>query len=1052
MQYFKLTKPYSLHSEFLDSFLERCQEQTHEVPIIEGARHTILDPHQRTGMLAICDALDAEEQINSFSIVHPTGSGKTVLEANLLLASQRAREAIDVVGNDLIITTERALIHGIGEELDKMGIEHGVWGAGRKRDIDNTPVTLATIQALQSASRRKMLSTLPLDNMHLVIGDEADEFLTTLRSDLISRIPQALRIGFTATPEWPDGRIISDLWGEIVHHVPLKEGILRGINVPPYFELFEAELDDSELKVLNEEYDPKVLAAEMKKAEIEKAIPEVYEALVPADKRKEFPTLIYVASVELVHSTTELLRKRYEGEGLSIRSWTGESTSTPVLRQDIRDHDRGDVDILVLHKMGKRGINLRRARCLIDAFPCLSPTTLEQRHGRIARIIREGSLLAKLGFEKPFALVAQIIPKSNRFRPYLLPDLLDCWDDYRERRLLATRPYRESDSPDAGPEDSAAQRELEEIKRHLAHHAPKHHVRHVKEIDVYEQLKRRDQLPTADENGFFNIGSETYGTCGAWARILPISRTALERRVMKKPGITGKTNKGRVMLFGYHPKTQVLEVCADLLEELPKADNEGFIHVPLEEGGPNVRLGTSTAWKRIMGLADITIRKRLGNTLGMTAKDQRGHVREGAFYEESVVREACANLLDPNMLQANSDGFIHLEVFGPRREGEEDTAIRRLGSLTVWANELGIARGTIAKNLSKAGIKGITAKDQVERISENAYFEESDVREACADHLADLRVANDDNILILPIPTTTRELEFERWAPVSVWTKILGKSDDYIRKRIDKSQTMKAKTKGGAILDFYPESHIKEVCAELERDLLRAGKDGFVVLPPDDERYAPVGVWRDLLGIGKKAIDKAMKGTVGMTARDRNGIIREKGFYAESDVRRELKDHLDDSIPVAGKDDGFFTLKEDGAPEEMYGDYSAWARRLSVTSATIKSTLKKAGKTGIKGKDRSGSIKKGGFFSETDMKAAAPDLFLEGLPTAEDGFFEENEVMYGIASAWAKIIPVTTTTIGKRLKKAGKPSKKARTSTGVRVFYSEADVYEVCADLILKRG
>lgn len=171
----------------------------------------------------------------------------------------------------------------------------------------------------------------------------------------MNRFVNAIKVGMSATMKWPDGRHISDLWGEIAHNVPLWESIERGIVVPPLFKLFQIENEGNWINLRLNNYDQLSLEKAYLEAEIFKGIPQIYKDLVPEGYEKKYPTLIYVPSVELVYRTLQELRKELGDRNIRVEGWTGELTSNDDLDRDILDLNQGKLDILVLHRMGGEG-------------------------------------------------------------------------------------------------------------------------------------------------------------------------------------------------------------------------------------------------------------------------------------------------------------------------------------------------------------------------------------------------------------------------------------------------------------------------------------------------------------------------------------------------------------------------------------------------------------------------------------------------------------------------------------------------------------------------
>ena len=481
---------------FADELLKRSEGLR-----VPGSDPITFDSHQEEAMLAVAIAVSDGER--KFSVVHPGGSGKTVLEAGIVQASQAAKKKLGEAAEgtkDLVLTVERSLITNVREHLEAtLGEEVGQWGMG-ERNLD-PKVIVASVQALQRQGE-SLRDHLNLSRVSLVLGDEADKYLTKSRIALLNKFRGAYRIGLTATDEWSDGRHIDMAWGQTLHKLRLMEGIRRGINVPPLFYMYEADVDGDSINVSGGDYDHSSLASAMKSVEIEMAIPEIYKTMVPTNRRKDFPTMVFVPSVNTLHATTERLQKEFDGTGLNISSWYGGTPNEQVIN-DTAAFDRGELDMLVLCEMGGRGLNLPRARCLIDAYPTLSKNKLEQRHSRVLRRIREGSPLEKEGFQKGFANIAQILPRSNSFRPVTLLDILDQWANYQPGQMIGRGGGK--GNPDLAPPYAA---EVAEIVQHIKAHPVRSRVSLIEHVDILKEIQSFEDIPQADEDGFIYLDKE----------------------------------------------------------------------------------------------------------------------------------------------------------------------------------------------------------------------------------------------------------------------------------------------------------------------------------------------------------------------------------------------------------------------------------------------------------------------------------------------------------------------------------------------------------------
>lgn len=152
---------------------QQCLEQAEFLPQNENPPLS-LDEHQTEAMLASVDQL--ESGVDRFSITHSGGAGKTILASNLLIASQKVKSEISALDRrDLLLVTERSIINGVREKLDNLGLDYGVWGKGEK--LLDRELLVATIQSIQRNNNR-LKRLIPLDRTDLVIGDEADLYLT----------------------------------------------------------------------------------------------------------------------------------------------------------------------------------------------------------------------------------------------------------------------------------------------------------------------------------------------------------------------------------------------------------------------------------------------------------------------------------------------------------------------------------------------------------------------------------------------------------------------------------------------------------------------------------------------------------------------------------------------------------------------------------------------------------------------------------------------------------------------------------------------------------
>lgn len=893
-------------NNFYQYFRDHCDQQRMMIPqgenFSQGDLDIVLRRHQQEGMAKVCAAL--EDQKTAFSLAQSCGSGKTYLAGNLFIASQKAKRESQNYGEDridVILADSKAQIETLYSQLSELGLDIGVLGSGKK-DIDH-PVVIASMQSLQSREKKEKFS-LPFDKVDVLIGDEADVYLTSHRMQIINLFSKAIKIGLTATEQWKDGRHIKDLWGDVIHRMPLQEGILTGVNVPPLFHLFEAKIDDTDIVLRGGEYDQKSLAAAMKNAEIQKAIPEVYESLVLPDQRKCTPTLIYVPSVYLVHEVQKEMDKRFKQDGIVIRSWTGDKTTTQCLHNDVQDFNEGNLDILICCEMGGRALNVSGAQCIIDAFSTLSPTKLEQRHGRGMRTHKD----------KSFVSIAQIIPKSHKFRPYLLVDLLDCWDDFREGRLMGLsgevdgKFYDKTKdlNPDVLRKISKIQERIE-VSAHV-------HVDFVQKIDIYEQLQLRMDLPKVDIDGRIYIDGKKYVTLFMLSKILKMSPVTIDKYLKREKIIAqrGLSVNGHVDLF--FDEARSIQICNAGINNLPQADKNGVILINGEE------FRTKANWAKHFLLPASAVVNTFNSSDIESIEGRISAGNKGEFYSFTDAKIICKDLFFI-LPQSDTDRIL-------RKDGKEYKTI------SAWSQDFNLYPKIIKQQLCMSGIEGITGKMYTGPVYQ--FYTQKEIEVAC-DYYLQLPICESVNSVF--------ETNNERYAVLKMWSQELGLSVPVVRRELKtkdvQSYTMRAHD--GKIQQCYKENEVLNAFQGVLLHLPVANKDG--VLYYNETEYRTLYNWGKYLNLSEKIVTSRVKYLENVMGKLSDGNTAK--FYPESCVKHACQDVLR-SLPEAEKD-GFF--EQDG---QKYGGVTAWARYFGIGGTTLRRWMQGENLKTLQGKNTNG--------------------------------------------------------------------------------------------------
>jgi superfamily II DNA or RNA helicase len=154
-------------------------------------------------------------------IVAPCGAGKTICFARLTADAVERQETV------LIIAHRRELIQQTYEKLLRAGLHEeqiGVLMASDTRRRPAAPVQVASIDTL----RRR-----PKPPAHLVIRDECHRALARTDQQIAALYPNAIHLGFTATPFRADGRSLGEFYEDLVVVATVRALIAQGYLVQP---------------------------------------------------------------------------------------------------------------------------------------------------------------------------------------------------------------------------------------------------------------------------------------------------------------------------------------------------------------------------------------------------------------------------------------------------------------------------------------------------------------------------------------------------------------------------------------------------------------------------------------------------------------------------------------------------------------------------------------------------------------------------------------------------------------------------------------------------
>jgi superfamily II DNA or RNA helicase len=201
-------QPDPLHS-FLDQLPPVCD---------------VLRPYQREQLADIAKSIRAA--VRKILAQLPTGAGKTHEIGAITLAAYHSRLRV------LILATRTRLVRQIHERLRDFGVPHGVIAAELRGMTDR-------FQTVQVASAdtlyRRCLGSghMPLPPAEIVIFDEAHLAAAASRMKLLEQYPNAVLIGFSATPARKSGKSLSAVFDQLIIGPSIPDLIDIGMLVRP---------------------------------------------------------------------------------------------------------------------------------------------------------------------------------------------------------------------------------------------------------------------------------------------------------------------------------------------------------------------------------------------------------------------------------------------------------------------------------------------------------------------------------------------------------------------------------------------------------------------------------------------------------------------------------------------------------------------------------------------------------------------------------------------------------------------------------------------------
>lgn len=177
----------------------------------------------------------------------PTGVGKTVLFTEFL-------EALGT--KTLIAVPTKTLLHQTVKKLKQFAPTVGAGKVYEKAKEFGKDVIVTTYASLV---RQIEKGTIKPEEFGLIILDEAHRSLSDQRADAVGEFTNAIKLGFTATPEFSENKKVADLLNTEIYAMSIEEAVKESLLSSFAVTIARTSTDISRVKVSGGDYSEKEL-------------------------------------------------------------------------------------------------------------------------------------------------------------------------------------------------------------------------------------------------------------------------------------------------------------------------------------------------------------------------------------------------------------------------------------------------------------------------------------------------------------------------------------------------------------------------------------------------------------------------------------------------------------------------------------------------------------------------------------------------------------------------------------------------------------------------
>lgn len=343
----------------------------------------------------------------------PTGTGKTAVFVELIeaLAGHPAAGEAAPLKTLVIVPTKDLVAQTLGDEARGFAAFapnlHVTSYYQENKDLSGD-VVVTTYDSLLTLVRT---GRIPARMFDLVVADEAHHALGPgaqwALEQLMGQSPDALLLGFTATPEYSnkEERRVATVFEQVIHRLDLREAIQRGILASVRWDFFTVPMEEirdfTGARVLGGDYTPELLRRLNTEERNREAVRYVERAL--ASGRQTLVSCLPIdpkTGIRHLHQMADLINAAHIQIPARDQT-TGELSASDMVtavaraidgqippeerRQLLDDFRTSRIHVLTFVDVLKEGVDLPNAKVLINLRPTRSPVLETQRVGRILR-------------------------------------------------------------------------------------------------------------------------------------------------------------------------------------------------------------------------------------------------------------------------------------------------------------------------------------------------------------------------------------------------------------------------------------------------------------------------------------------------------------------------------------------------------------------------------------------------------------------------------------------------------------------------------------------